>query len=406
MKYYQRDEMFMNGGIQSEVKIILRYPLNYDDNISYYIIVLDNSLAYDWLEALKQLLQSNNLLEKNYCFMGFPKTLRNLEMLCDELNKSVHQINKFNSELHWIKAGLPSYIIEEFYSPDSVRFGKEYSVPNRTHPEGDSDYHHIQNLGLSAKKMILNQLHNHFEVLQGTVEEPSKYYLTADYETKYAIRQLNILCHEIENLILSQQKEITLAEWIRPSQITSWLHAPRHELTSEHRKLFLKNGYDRKFGYVYMHWAQIGKTLFEVFRDEDAPQLNDSTCHTITHLKYYSGEFDVEWGLDVVGGKGSRHFWHVEQQNKFKKWLIQNNFDPEDENLSLGYLPIGVVDLERSFGTTDHFQIWDLLSNHLDIYSIQIGETTKIYDYCWADANYKQMQIDIMRPGYDFSSRR
>lgn len=396
----------MSGGTQSEVKIILRNHLNHDDKISYFINVLDNALAYDWIKALKKLVQSDNLLEKNYCFMGFPKTLRNLEMLCNELNKSVYQINKFNSELHWINANLPSYTIEEFYSADSVRFGKEYSVPNRTHPEGDNDYHHIQNLGLSAKKNTLNKLHNHFEVLQGTVDKPSKYYLTADYETKYAIRQLNILCHEIENLILSQQKESILPEWIRPSQITTWLHAPRYKLSAEHRKLFLKNGYDRRFGHVYMHWAQIGKTLFEVFRDENAPELHNITCDTITHLEYYSGEFDVEWGLDVVSGEGSRHFWHVEEQNKFKKWLIQNNFDPEDESLSLGYLPIGFVDLEKSFGTSDHFQIWDLLSSHLDIYAIQIEETTKIYNYCWADTDYKQMQIEMLKPGYDYSSSR
>lgn len=396
----------MNGGNQSEVVVTLRNPLNYNDTINYYIQVLDNSLAKDWTIALKQLLRSNNLLEKNFCFMGFPKTKRDLSLLCHELNKAVYQINKFNSELHWIKAGLSSYIIEEFYTPDTVRFGKEYSVPLRTHPEGDDDYHHIQNLGLSAKKLVLNQLHNHFEILQGTVENPSQYYIAADYETKYAIRQLNIICHEMENLILSQQKAETMAEWIRPSQITTWLHAPRYELTSQHRELFLDNGYDRRFGHVYMHWAQIGKTLFEVFRDEGAPDLTETVCEAITHLKYYSGEFDVEWGLDVVGGEKSRHFWHVEEQKKFQQWLIKNNLDPLDKNLSLGYLPIGVVDLERSFGTTDHFEIWDILSNHLDIYSVTIDDVTHVYPYCWSETDYKELQIDMMRPGYDFSSRR
>jgi len=398
--------MYMSGGNQSEVKIVLRNPLDYNDRISYYIKVYNNSLSIDWVIALKKLLQSNNLLEKNFCFMGFPKTARDLDYLCNELNQSVFQINKFNSELHWVKAGLPSYVIEDFYTPDAVRFSKEYSIPHRTHPEGDPDYHHIEHLGLSAKKDMLNKLHNHFEVLQGTVENPGEYYIIADYNTKYAIRQLNILCHEMENLILSQQKEVTMAEWIRPSQITTWLHAPRYELTNEHRKLFLENGYDRRFGHVYMHWAQIGKTLFEVFRDEGAPELTDTVCETITHLKYYSGEFDVEWGLDVVSGKESRHFWHVTEQEKFKEWLIKNNLNPDDENLSLGYLPIGEVDFERSFGTTDHFKIWDILSSHLDIHSVEIDGVKQVYDYCWSDSNYKQMQIDMMRPGYDFSSRR
>ena len=396
----------MSGGNQSEVKVVLRNPLDYNDRISYYIKTYDNPLAKDWIIALKHLLQSNNLLEKNFCFMGFPKTARNLDYLCKELNQATFQINKFNSELHWVKADLASYFIEEYFVPDAVRYGREYPVPERFHPEGNPDWHRMQCIGLVEKKEILNKLHNHFEVLQGTVNHPSQYYIIADYDTKYAIRQLNILCHELETLILSQQKEVYLPEWIRPSQITTWLHAPRLTLKQEHRKLFLQNGYDRRFGHVYMHWAQIGKTLFEVFRDEGAPMLTDTVCEAITHLEYYSGEFDIEWGLDVVSGEGSRHFWHIEQQVLFKEWLVKNNLNPSDENLSLGYLPIGEVDFDRSFGTTDHFKIWDILSSHLDIYSIEVDGIVQYYDYCWSDSNYKQMQIDMMKPGYDYSSGR
>ena len=396
----------MSGGNKSEIIVTLRNPLDYNDIIQYYIEPLDNPLAKDWISALKLLLKNGNHLEKNFCFLGFPNSARDLDFLCASLNKAIFQINKFNSELFWIKNGLKSYVIEDYFVPETVRFSDDYSIPSRTHHEGSDDYYHIQHIGLTAKKEVLNRLHNHFEILQGTVEHPSQYYLTADYETKYAIRQLNVLCHEIENLILSQFKEKTMPDWIRPSQITTWLNAPRYELTAQHRKLFLENGYDRRFGHVYMHWAQIGKTLFEVFRDEDAPILSNTTCDAITHLKYYSGEFDVEWGLDVVTGKDSRHFWHIEQQKSFNEWLLKNNLDPNDENLSLGYLPIGKIDLLKSFQTTDHVKIWDLLASHLDIYSIQIDDTIQYFPYCWTHPDYKQMQIDMMKPGYDYSSSR
>ena len=83
-----------------------------------------------------------------------------------------------------------------------------------------------------------------------------------------------------------------------------------------------------------------------------------------------------------------------------------NRRDPQDPKLSLGYLPIGQVDLLGSFGTTDYQIIWDQLSGHLDIYSIEVDGVKNIFDYCWSDKNYKQMQIDIMKPGYDYSSRR
>ena len=250
----------------------------------------------------------------------------------------------------------------------------------------------------------MNRLHNHFEQLQGTVNNLSTYYKVADYETKYAIRQLNTICHEIENLLLSQRKAKVNPEWQRPSQITTFLHAERYILTEEHQKGFLTNGYDRQFGHVYMHWAQIGKTLFEVWRDENAPTLTGTVCEAITHLEYYSGEFDIEWGKDVTST--SNYPWHDKEQNDFKQWLVKNKLNPSDPKLSLGYLPIGKVDLICSFGTTDMFKIWNILSTYLDIYKIEINGISNTFDYCWADPNYKQQQIEMMRHGYDYSSSR
>jgi hypothetical protein len=262
----------------------------------------------------------------------------------------------------------------------------------------------------------MNTLHNHFERLQGTVWDLSAYYKLADYETKYAIRQLNILCHEVETLVLSQQKDATVPEWIRPSQITTFLHAERSELLDEHRIEFVKNGYDRRLGQVYMHWTQIGKTLFEVWRDEGAPTLivgddptdisiaGVTTCEAINSLKFYSGEFDIEWGQDIIYGLA--YPWYNEEQDKFKQWLIDNGIDPTNPKLSLGYLPVGQVDLNASFGTTDHFAIWEALSNHLDICKIDIDGIGNTFSYCWTDADYKQQQIDMMKSGYDYSSNK
>lgn len=396
--------MFMSGGNQYEVKVRLRNPLDYSDYLDYYIIPDNSKLATDWIQALIHLLKNNYMLEKNFCFMGFPKTSRNLDLLCKELNDAIYQINMFNSSLVWINAGLESYIIEDYFTSNSVRFGEEYPLASRFDKTEDNKINLIQKLALQEKKQILNRLHNHFEKLQGTINNLSPYYKLANYETKYAIRQLNVICHEIETLILSQQKQKYVPEWARPSQITTWLHAPRYKLTDEHRNLFLKNGYDRKFGYVYMHWAQIGKTLFEVFRDEDAPILTDTVCEAITHLEFYSGEFDIEWGVDMVLNDPKTP-WHTEQQKKFNSWLEKNNLNPNDLKLSLGYLPIGKVDLIRSFGTNDKFEIWNKLSSHLDIYSISVNDMESKFDYCWSDENYKQLQIDIMKPGYDYSSR-
>jgi len=385
-------------GTDQLVKVTLRNPLDHDDLLDYYIIPDDNQLARDWIIALKDLLKSKKQLEKNFCFLGFPKTARTLDYLCDELNSAVETINRFD----FTKYGLASYIIEEWFHPNTVRFPSTYPIDPTV--MSDESFPKIMQLGLRPKHTILNKLHNHFEHLQGTVSNLSRYYQVADYNTKYAIRQLNIICHEMESLILSQKKEVVNAEWIRPSQITTFLHADRYPLKNDHRQGFQTNGYDRQFGHVYMHWAQIGKTLFEVWRDEGAPKLDSTVCEAITNLEYYSGEFDVEWGKDVTLDMG--YPWHNKEQQEFKDWLIANNLDPTDSKLSLGYLPLGHVDLLRSFGTTDMFNIWNQLSTHLDIYSIEVDDITCTFKYCWTDVDYKQKQIDMMRSGYDYSSRR
>ena len=105
----------MSGGNQSKITVTLRNPLDYSDTCQYYIVPHDNPMARDWITALKELLKSNNLIEKNFCFMGFPKTSRNIELLCNELNDAIFQINMFNSSLAWVDAGLASYIIEEYF---------------------------------------------------------------------------------------------------------------------------------------------------------------------------------------------------------------------------------------------------------------------------------------------------
>ena len=383
------------SGTNQLVKVTLRNPLKPNDLLDYWIQPDDSQLGQDWIVALKKLLQSKKPLEKNFCFMGFPKTARTLEYLCNQLNQAVITINLFNTTGIWANAGLAPFVIEDYYCPDSVRFSDVY--PTRL---GGSD---VNLLGLDIKHGVMNRLHNYFEVLQGTVNNLSQYYRLADYETKYAIRQLNIICHEIESLVLSQRKVVTAPNWIRPSQITTFLHADRYTLTDEHRQGFVTNGYDREFGGVYMHWAQIGKTLIEVFRDEGAPKLTDTICAAINHLEYYSGEFDIEWARDVTLSMG--YPWHNKEQQEFKDWLIANNLDPADPSLSLGYLRVGKVDLLKSFGTTTLQEIWDILSDYLDIYQIEVDGVIGTFNYCWTDSDYKQQQINSMREGYDFSSR-
>jgi len=375
-----------------EVKVTLRNPLDKLDTLDYYIVPNDTQLAKDWIVALKGVLSNNLKLQKEFCFLGFPNSPRTLEYLCTKLNNSIETINKYDFTQH----GLKDYIIEEWFHPDVVRFPNSYAV-EQTRVWMTPEESRRESLGLRLKHGVMNQLHNHFEVLEGTVENPSRYGQVATPEVRECIGELNQICHEMESLILSQRKADVQLEWVRPSQIVVFPKCQRLTLTKEHRQGFIDNGYDREFGHVYMHWSQIGKTLFEVWRDEHAPDLtvgddatsitvgSGATCEAITALKYFSGEFDVEWAKSVIDAPEDD--WHQSGLLHYENWLLKHGIDPTDTKLSLGYLHLGKVDLERSFGTTDMFNIWNQLEMHLDIYSIEVDGVKNTFDYCWSDEN-------------------
>jgi hypothetical protein len=373
----------MTGGDLFPVKVTLRNSLDHSDIIDYIIEPDNNQLARDWQKALIEILDQELHLEKNFCFLGFPHSNRTIDYLCQQLNHHIDVINKYQASGCWQKKGLQAHWIEEYFDENSVRFPDDPSLGEKQ---------------LRIKHGIFNRIHNHFEILQGTVWKLSPYYNHADEDTKYAIRQLNNICHELESLILSQRKLMLDPAWVRPSQITTFFHARRYDLTDDHRKGFSDNGYNRELGGVYMHWTQIGKTLFEVWRDEKAPNLNvgddptdisvgsGATCEAITALKYYSGEFDIDWGDDVIYGNGQK--WHDEEIDNFFSWIKTNGLDTADTGLSLGYLKIGQVNLEKSFGTKDPRQIWKKLEHHLDIVAIECGRHRCEYQYSWDDRDF------------------
>lgn len=343
----------------------LRNPLDRRDMIPVWIRPDISELAQDWISALGNLLLENRALEKNFCWHGWPNTPRNLEYLCAEMNRHVARINA---------SDLGYHIACEF-TPQSVE-DQTQGGPNH---------------------LLMNEIHNHFEILQGTVGSLSAYYLRAEPAVKYSIRQLNLLCHEMESLCISLRKARTKPDWVRPSQITTFLGADRYRLNGQHRRGFADNGYDRRFGHVYMHWAQLGKTLIEVYRDEDAPHLDQATCEAITHLEYYSGEFDIEWGRDITYADSP---WHRDEIDGFHAWLEREGYDPRDPGLSLGYLHIGEIDLDRSFGTRDPQAVQRIMETHLDIYSLALGSLQSTYDYSWSDPNHEERQIERLMPGY------
>lgn len=333
-----------------------------------YIDVYDNSLSHKWLSALEHLIENNYHLEKNYCFFGFDKSERNLEYLCDQINKTFAAINA--SDLNY-------YINDSFSIDNAVMPG----------PVG-------QGLpGMKINHDKFNHLHRYFEDLQGTSANISSYYNRADATTRWHIRQLNLLCHEAESLILSMRKAITAPDWRRPSQLMCWLNAPRFALDENDYELFGIEALSKDLGGVYVGVNKaVGKHHWEVYNDEGPDSVIDNlVTTTLNSQTEAAGDFDIEWAQETRGYS----FWQ-EQINGFKSWLIKNGFDPEDNGLTLGHPKVAQVDLLKTFGSTDFNDVWNVLNDYQDVYSITVNDKTAIYNYHWSDADFAQRQIEII----------
>lgn len=328
--------------------------------LKVYIDVEDNSLSRKWLAALTHLIKNNYHLEKNYCWLGWAEGDRSLEYICGEINRSIAEINS---------ADL-GYTINDVFTPENTV---------------------ADDLGVDHAHM--NRLHRYFEDLQGVSGAMSPYFTAADAATRWHIRQLNLLCHEHESLVLSMRKLKQAPEWRRPSQLMCWLQAPRFELDREDYELFGIDTINRKIGGVYVGVNKaVGKHHWEVFNDEGRDsRVGELVTSSLKSQTEAAGDFDIEWAKDPGAFP-----WQIKALAEFRTWLVENGFDPEDKSLTIGHPQVAQVDLMRSFGTTDYNFIWSQLADHLDVYKIRIGGIEATYEYRWSDADYQQQQIRNM----------
>jgi len=341
----------------------IEIDLRSDNNniLTVYIDVADNSLSRKWLGAVNDIIRRDLHLEKNFCWLGWTESARNAEYLCTQINRSIMAIN----------ASALDYRIADFFSPSTVI-------------QQDLDINHAQ----------MNRLHRYFEDLQGTAGAMSAYYSAANDDTRWHIRQLNLLCHELESLVLSMRKAVQAPEWRRPSQLMCWLQAPRFELEAADYDLFGIDTINRSMGGVYVGVNKaVGKHHWEVFCDEGRDsRIGELVTTGLRTQTQAAADFDIEWARDPSG-----YPWQIQQLAEFREWLARNGFNPDEPSLTIGHPQVGQVDLQRSFGTEDYEKIWAQLSKHLDVYSVRTSSAAAIYNYSWSDPDYDLQQIRALK---------
>lgn len=359
----------MNTSQNTRVNIILRNPLDESQLHTLSIIPKDAPIARKWLEKLRVCLVNNLKVEKNFCWVGWPDSPRDLKYLTAELRKHVQTINNYNKspKCMW----TTEYIITEQFFP--------YTVMTKE---------------LDVNHDLFNRLHHHFEVLQGQVWNISDWFKNADNETRYAIRQLNNLCHEMEILIKQIRAKKNHPEYMNPASIIAFLNGPREELEPEdHDHFTLQRGGGR----VYLGYCQIGKIHWEAFIDGDEHIGHGG----ISGLRYVSGEVTIDFGTDTVTRKE-----HQDRIAEYGKWLEKHDLYLEDKSLAHGWLHVADVDFTPYQNAGFNLQqTQEFLSNFLDIYKIQIVENNAVayestFDYHWNKADFESQQKEALFPTY------
>lgn len=317
--------------LDSTIELTLKNPKAHEEKITLVMDLYDLPITKRWLDKIKENIKEKRHLNKNFCFLGWPKSHRNINFLCDRLNKHIKIINEYSSAGIW----PTPYFITETYSPDTL----------------------IQNEELN--QYLMNQLHHHFSCLEGPIWNNSEYMKKIPTTLEHSIGQLNYLCHEIEAYIENQKyAERFGSESLSPSLIFNYIESPIAELHEEDYELFK---YTRYFGGVYLHYCQVGKRWDEAYDDRDQLAQGEE----IVGLRYYSGEFNVQWGEHQAAN-------FDEKLKLIHEWISSKGVDPNNKKLSLGFLYIGEFNRKKNFGDSSIKSIHELIFNHADIDEIKV----------------------------------
>ena len=326
----------------SNVTLTLRDTTgNHTDYVLDYKI-RETSLGNLWRDCLiENFFESGHPLEKTYCLHGWQTSWestypRNLNYLCERLN---YYISVINNELPAL--GYP--FIDLIFS--------------------------VEGLKGNSQEQLLNKIHHHFEMLIGQSWDPSPWWLRDDIsnKTRFSIRMLNNLCHEIEGIIHSiDSKRNKLGIFGSLNGVNQ--NGRYYE--KNHVELSLENYNDFEdlipFGSLRLYYAQLGKTHKEVYQDGDT----DIERKNISGTRYVTGEWTSSFK------KASREF----KDPNYVNWLQENGWDINDPTLAL---KAGVV-ADLNTYDSENTIVNELLKRN-DLYKINLDGREMLYNYTWAD---------------------
>lgn len=265
-----------------QLKITICNPKNHADEFDLIFKLHDSSIVKKWSKKLLMGISNYNIDDKER-FYGFNTIEEETEKALTFIN---HCIDTINDDKKIIEKKLNSI--------------------------NDTD--------------TLNYLHHIFETYHGLLDhQNSLFWNSLKPETKKALSNLNIAVHRVENVIYGNEKRL----------VVTYFGLPKDSFFTKNDFKFLERNY--KFGELYINYVEIGKTIEDLYRDNDTYIEPEA----FQPLQRYSADFtifffdtDISTHKELL--KNCKTYF-----NKNYKFFNNLGYPNYDKNLHPGKIKLG-----------------------------------------------------------------
>lgn len=256
--------------------------------------VYDTAIALKWFRCLKYQVENrgSTAAEPDRMY-NFPDNVWTEDKIVNELNACIEEIN-----------GREKVIIHTAY------------------------------VGMPQEQ--LNHLHVYFETLRGGTLSPAEYWLRANNTEQHALERYNVIIHRAENYYNNRNKNSYF-----PRLVFRFNDRKRYELSNDNYQHFTLH---RKFGEVYINYCEVGKPLYDVFKDGDDLVSEDN----IRPLKWYSPDFTAYFRDRREASVNTFLQAMNEWWDKNESYLLALGFTKGDPKNAIGNIPVAMLESELS----------------------------------------------------------
>lgn len=175
----------------------------------------------------------------------------------------------------------------------------------------------IHNLSESPTQQDLNYLHKFFEDLRGDVKQGTDWFNNAPTHIQASVEKFNVLIHRLESELRTSN---------HPTVVVTFKDRPIINLSNDDMKHFT---FRWTQGTVYINYCQVGKTVLDVFKD------NDKIAEGIRPQEFYSADFMIKFGPTMP------YFLYLLRKLYITVWIKLQPF--KFKNPNVGMIPVADI---------------------------------------------------------------